>query len=134
MYNPLYYPLGVTWKYVLSSKSTGCFGSSKKYTVVPAAYHYPSYYYVYYYPCEVSKSSSSDNAVKTDKKKEKEVKDNETKEEEAKEETEKVSKKEVAKREYVYIDRGKWIRIYVEAPEPYYFASSLYVPYTYFFP
>ncbi|SBS91859.1 conserved Plasmodium protein, unknown function [Plasmodium ovale] len=123
--NTVYYPWGLTWKYVVSSKSTGCFGSTKKYTAVPEAYYYPNYYYVYYYPSEVLSPAITEKSRNTEKKKEKEEDSEEAKEEVVNEQR---PKKEVAKKEYEYSDREKWVRTYVPVVDPYYYASTVYVP------
>ncbi|ANQ08296.1 Uncharacterized protein PCOAH_00027170 [Plasmodium coatneyi] len=132
-----YYPLGMTWKYVVSSKSTGCFGTTKKYTLTPETYYYPYYYYyVYYTPAESSIVCSSNKKVIKDKKKKKDEDKKELKDESSKEGSEKEEelKKSSGKKKYEYVEGERVVRTYVPVVEPYYCTRSYYVPRAILFP
>ncbi|GAW81144.1 hypothetical protein, conserved [Plasmodium gonderi] len=132
-----YYPLGMTWKYVTSSKSSGCFGSTKKYTLTPEIYYYPYYYYyVYYTPAELPTITICDKKKSKDKKKEKNENKEESKDKLSKEgsDSEESSKNSSGKKKYEYVDRERVVKTYVPVVEPFYYTSSYYVPRAILFP
>ncbi|CXI41172.1 conserved Plasmodium protein, unknown function [Plasmodium berghei] len=128
--NTIYYPADITWKYVLSSKPSGCFGSTKKYVAVPESYSYPYYYYyVYYRPYTLGNITLSIKNADKSKKKVNESNDQEKKEESNDENGTKTSKKNDECN-----DRENNTKKYVSVLTPPYYIGSLFYPTAIFYP
>ncbi|CAD2104760.1 conserved Plasmodium protein, unknown function [Plasmodium vinckei] len=128
----LYYPANVAWKYVLSSKPSGCFGSTKKYVAVPESYpySYPYYYrYVYYRPYPLANITLSIKNEDKNKKKVNELNDQEKKEELSDENESKNSKKNNESS-----DKESNTKKYVSVITPPFYIGSLFYPTAIFYP
>ncbi|CAD2092077.1 conserved Plasmodium protein, unknown function [Plasmodium vinckei brucechwatti] len=125
-----YYPANIAWKYVLSSKPSGCFGSTKKYVAVPESYSYPYYYhYVYYRPYPLANITLS---IKNEDKNKKKV--NELNNQEKKEELSDESKSNTSKKNNECSDKESNTKKYVSVINPPYYIGSVFYPTAIFYP